>query len=389
MMFIEFFVWGAWCVTLGTYLGDQGLKFSGKDIGLAYSSTAIAAIVSPFFVGMVADRFLPAQITMGVLHLCGGAIMYYASTLTTAGQFIPVLILYALFYMPSLALVNAISFHQMKDPGKQFPGIRVLGTIGWIVAGNVVSWLKWEDKNFAMQLAAAASVVLGVYSFFLPNTPPKAKGQKVTVSHVLGLDSLKLFKDKSFFVFAVCSLLICIPLAFYYNFTNMYLNELKMANAASKMSLGQVSEVFFMLVMPFFFARLGVKWMLAVGMLAWAVRYFFFAFGDTGALVTLLYLGILLHGVCYDFFFVTGFIYTDKKAPEEIRASAQGLLALLTYGVGMFIGSLISGYVVDMFKQGEALHNWKATWLVPGGMALLIMILFLVTFKDHSADAKS
>ena len=392
MMFIQFFVWGVWFVTLGTYLGGQ-LKFAGADIGNAYSTTNWAAIVSPFIVGMIADRFFSAEKVMGILHLVGGVILYYLSSVTDPRQFFMVALAYALCYMPTLALVNAISFHQMTDPAKQFPGVRVLGTIGWIVAGFVASYLG-EGTSLPIKAAAAASILMGIYCFTLPNTPPKSHGKKVTVSDVLCLDALRLLKDWSFLVFIICSLLICIPLAFYYNYTNMFLNAHDVANAAAKQSMGQMSEVLFMLVMPFFFARLGVKKMLLVGMLAWAVRYFFFAYGNSGSLIMLWYIGILLHGVCYDFFFVTGQLYVDKKAPEDIRASAQGFIGLVTYGAGMAIGSTASGHIVDYFKLDQAVgkieHNWTGIWLVPGITAVVITVIFLLFFHENNkkeADA--
>ncbi len=403
MMFLEFFIWGAWAVTLGTYL-DAGLGFSGAAIGSAYSTTAWAAIVSPFFIGMVADRFFPAQIVLGLMHLVGAGLMYWASQATDPVTFFWVLLAYALCYMPTLALVNAISFHEMTDVAKQFPGIRVLGTIGWIVAGLVISFVIGpvfrsrlgatppDATRLPLYMTVAASVVMGLYSFTLPNTPPKGKGKKVTISDVLSLKALALMKDLSFTVFVIGSLLICIPLAFYYSFTNMFLNEVGMTNVAGKMTLGQMSEVLFMLVMPFFFVRLGVKKMLLIGMLAWAIRYVCFAFG-TPAMppVALLYLGIALHGICYDFFFVTGQIYVDNKAPEQVRAAAQGFIALVTYGAGMVIGNNIAGKIVDAYAikavvdgVEKVTHNWQGIWLVPAIMAAVIIVGFALLFHENN-----
>lgn len=391
MMFLQFFIWGAWAVTMGTYLNAIG--FRGTDIGSAYSTTAWAAIVSPFFVGMVADRFFSAEKVMGALHLLGAVLMYWASTITEPTKFFWVLLGYALCYMPTLALVNAIAFHQMKDPGKEFPGVRVLGTLGWIVAGLIIGFLAIEPTAIPLKIAAGMSLVMGVYSFFLPNTPPKGKGKKVSVRDVLGLDALALMKDRSFAVFVICSLLICIPLAFYYNFTNLFLNESGVANAAGKMTMGQMSEVVFMLVMPFFFVRLGVKKMLLCGMLAWAARYLLFAFGNNEALVFMFYLGILLHGICYDFFFVVGQIYVDREAPEEIRANAQGFIALITYGAGMVIGAKVSGLVVDTFAEYELVdgvekavgHQWTNIWVIPAIMAGVVIVFFVLLFRDKPA----
>jgi nucleoside transporter len=386
MMFLQFFVWGSYFVTMGTYL-LQGLRFSGTETALAYSTMPWGAIVAPFVIGMVADRFFAAEKLLGVLHLVGALLLYWVSTVTTPGGFFWVLLLYALCYNPTLALVNAIAFNQMASPEKQFPGVRLFGTIGWIVGGVIVGTMGVEASSTPLRLAALASVVFGLFAFALPHTPPKALGRKVTVRDVLGLDALSLMKDRSFAIFVLGSLLICIPLAFYYNFTNPFLNEMGLENAASKQSLGQVSEVLFMLVMPFFFRRLGVKWMLIVGMAAWAGRYLLFAFGNAHELVVMYYLGILLHGVCYDFFFVTGQIYVDKAAPKSIQASAQGFITLVTYGVGMLIGSWVSGPIVDRYARsaggGDVVtHDWTAIWLWPAGMAFVIILLFAFFFED-------
>jgi nucleoside transporter len=392
MMFLQFFIWGAWFVTLGTHLGSIG--FTGSQIGYTYLMNNIAAIVSPFFVGMIADRFFASQKVMGVLHLLGGFIMYVSSDIATVGALIGGLLLYNLTYMPTLALVNAVSFYQMESPDKQFPKVRVWGTIGWIVAGLVItfvlanSFADVEKSAVPMKMAAIASVLMGLYSFTLPNTPPQNVGKGVTIGEVLGLKALRLLKERNFLIFVICSLLISIPLAFYYNFTNLFLNELGMTGVAAKQSMGQMSEVIFMILMPWFFVRLGVKKMLLVGMLAWVVRYALFATGDTGALVWMLYVGILLHGVCYDFFFVTGQIYVDQKAPKDVRASAQGFIALITYGVGIGLGSILSGNIVDAFTS-EGVKHWGQIWWVPAAFAAVISLFFAVTFKNTAADQKA
>jgi nucleoside transporter len=388
MMFLQYFVWGAWYVTMGTWLGET-LKFSGAEIGLAYGTTALAAMISPFFVGMVADRFFATERLLAVLHLVGAVVLFLASTQTTFGGLYGVLLVYTLCYMPTLALTNSLSFHQMIDPGKEFPGIRVLGTIGWIVAGLAIGALGLEASATPMRLAAAASAVLGLYSLALPHTPPAKLGHRPTLGDVLGLDALKLMRDPSFAVFVLGSFLVCIPLQFYYAFTNPFLNEIGVTNAAGKMTLGQMSEIGFMLVMPWFFRRLGVKWMLIVGMAAWTARYVLFAFGDTGALVWMLYGGILLHGICYDFFFVTGQIYVDTKAPADLRAAAQGFIAFVTLGVGMFIGSWLSGVVVDRFSsQGVdgVVHAWRSIWIVPAAGAGAVLLLFALFFRAGRAQ---
>jgi len=392
MMFLQFFIWGAWFVTLGTHLGHIG--FTGSQIGYTYLMNNIAAIVSPFFVGMIADRFFASQKVLGVLHLLGGFLMYVASDITAAGALIGGLLLYNLSYMPTLALVNAVSFNQMDSPDKQFPKVRVWGTIGWIVAGLVItfvlagSFADVEKSSVPMKMAAIASVLMGLYSFTLPNTPPQNVGKEVTIGEVLGLKALRLLKERNFLIFVICSLLISIPLAFYYNFTNLFLNELGMTGVAGKQTMGQMSEVIFMILMPWFFVRLGVKKMLLVGMLAWVVRYALFATGDIGALVWMLYLGILLHGVCYDFFFVTGQIYVDQKAPKDVRASAQGFIALITYGVGIGLGSILSGNIVDAFTS-EGVKHWGQIWWVPCAFAAVISLFFALTFKNTTADQKA
>lgn len=391
MMFIQFLIWGAWAVTMGTYLGKIG--FTGVQIGDAYSTTAWGAIISPFFIGMIADRFFPAQIVLGVMHLLGGGLMFWASQVTDPNKFFWILLGYALCYMPTLALVNAVSFNQMEDVNKEFPSIRVLGTIGWIVIGWVVSLLKIEDTAVPLKIAAWVSIFMGIYSFFLPNTPPQSAGKKITVKDVLGLDALKLMKNFSFTVFVLGSLLICIPLAFYYAFCNRFLNAEGMPYPALNQSLGQMSEVLFMLVMPFFFRKLGVKKMLIVGMLAWAVRYVCFAFGNAHfPMIALFYIAIILHGICYDFFFVTGQLYVDKVAPESIRANAQGFIALITYGVGMVIGNKVAGHVVDYFStmsNGQEVISWVKVWLTPAVMSGVVLILFALLFHENGEQKEA
>ena len=390
MMFLEYFVWGAWYVTMGTWLGS--LAFSGEQIGLTYGTTALAAMISPFFVGMIADRFFATQRLLAALHALGGLAIFYASTRTTFWPLYTAVLVHTLFYMPTLALTNSLSFRQMQDPGREFPVVRALGTIGWIVAGLLVGSMGVEATSTPLQLAAGGSFVLAVFCLVLPHTPPQKTG-RVRARDVLGLDALALLKDRSFAVFVLGSFLVCIPLQFYYAFANPFLNEIGVTNAAGKMTLGQMSEIVFMLLMPWFFRRLGVRHMLLVGMAAWVTRYVLFAYGDNATLVWMLYGGILLHGICYDFFFVTGQIYVDQKAPANVRAAAQGFITFVTYGVGMLIGSWLSGRVVDAYVTITSGvidgHDWQRIWLVPAAGAAAVLLLFALFFRLNDTQEAS
>jgi nucleoside transporter len=379
MMLLEYFIWGAWYVTMGTYM-TEFLGASGTQIGAAYSALAIATIFSPFFVGMVADRFFAAQKIMGVLHFVGGLLLYLATQVSDNSAFYWIILVYSLLYMPTIALSNSIAFAQMNDPGKQFPWIRVFGTLGWILAGLMIGFLSIEKTASTFQMAAVISLVLGVISFLLPNTPPKGKTEGAA-SKALGTEAFVLFKDTPYLIFFIAAILVCIPLSFYYGFANVFLNALGMENAAGKMILGQVSEAVFILAIPFLFNSIGVKKMLILGMIAWILRYVFFAFGNIDANLWMLYAGIILHGICYDFFFVTGYMYTEKKAGEKIKNAAQGLFTFATYGVGMVIGTRFSGTTTDYYSVDGA-FQWQSIWMVPAYIAIAVLIYFLLFFKE-------
>ncbi len=383
MMFLQYFIWGSWAVTLGTYLG-QTLKFEGAQIGLMYGTTAIAAIVSPFFVGMVADRLFSTEKILAILHLAGAALLWYVSGLSTFDSMYVGMLLYSLCYMPTLALTNSISMSNLKDPAAEFGSVRVLGTLGWIAVGLLLGKLGVDATATPIRIAAMASVVLGGFSLMLPHTPPPAAGKAFAARDVMGLDALALLKDPSFLVFVIGSFLLCIPLQFYYAFANPFLNEIGVASAAGKMTMGQMSEVFFMLFIGVLLRKLGIKTILLVAMMAWAARYFAFAFGNADAKVWLLYAGLLLHGVCYDFFFVSGQIYVDQQAGPKIRAAAQGFIALVTLGLGNFVGSWLSGRIVDAHKLADGTHDWTAIWKLPAMGAVVIFFIFAVAFKPKT-----
>lgn len=380
MMLLEYFVWGAWYVTLSTYMA-KNLDASGVQIGAAYNALAIATMISPFFIGMVADRFFAAQRIMAVLHLAGAALLYYASQMEDNAGFYWIVLVYSLLYMPTIALSNNIAFQQMSDPGRMFPWIRVFGTVGWIVAGLMIAALDIEGTAFTFQMAAIASLVLGIFSFALPDTPPKGKAADASASSAIGTDAFVLFKNKPYLIFFIAAILVCIPLSFYYGFANLFLNEAGMEDAAGKMTLGQVSEGLFILAIPFLFYRIGVKNMVLIGMVAWFLRYLFFAHGDSGDNLWMLYAGIILHGICYDFFFVTGYMYTEQKANNKIKNAAQGLFTFATYGLGMFIGTGFSGFVADHYTENGA-FQWTKIWYVPAAIAVLVLIYFVIFFKE-------
>ncbi|MCX2495034.1 nucleoside permease [Pedobacter sp. PF22-3] len=392
MMFLEFFIWGAWFVTLGAFLNNN-LKATNSEIGSVFSTQSWGAIIAPFIIGLIADRYFNAERILGVLHIIGAILMYQMYSAPDVSVFYPYVLAYMILFMPTLALVNSVSFNQMKDAEKEFANIRVFGTIGWIIAGLLISFAFHWDSPEGIQagllkstflMAGIASLVLGLFSFTLPATPPKvAKDEKIKLSDILGLDALKLLKDKNFAVFFISSILICIPLAFYYQNAGLFLADIKVSNPTGKMAIGQVSEALFLLAIPVFFSKYGFKKTIIVGMLAWAVRYILFAYGNAGSLSFMLIIGIALHGVCYDFFFVSGQIYTNSKAGEKFKSAAQGIITLATYGVGMLIGFKVAGLITDMYKTGDV-TDWKMVWIIPAGIAAAVFLLFAVLFNDKT-----
>lgn len=382
MMLLQYFIWGGWYVTMSTYM-TIFLKSTGVQIGAAYSALAFATMISPFFIGLVADRFFAAQRIMGVLHILGGILLYAATQITDNTVFYWVVLLYSLLYMPTIALSNNIAFQQMTDPAKQFPWIRVFGTIGWIVAGFLITTLQIEKTPNTFYMASTASLILGAVSFALPSTPPKGK----TSESAIGTEAFVLFKDKPYLIFFIAAVLVCIPLSFYYSFANAFFNEIGMEGTAFKMTFGQFSEALFILAIPFLFNRIGVKNILIIGITAWILRYACFAFGNLDANIWMLYAGIILHGVCYDFFFVTGYMYTEKKAGEKIKNAAQGLFTFATYGLGMVIGTWMSGFTADSYVV-DGRHLWQNIWLVPAYVAIAVLLYFIFFFKEKPETAK-
>jgi nucleoside transporter len=397
MMFLQFFVWGAWYTTIAVYMTNEGM---GTLTHWPYTVNPIAAIAAPFFVGLVADRFFATERVFGILHLLGGVLLLAApQTVGNPTVFIVMLLLYNLCYMPTIALSNSLAFHNIYDQEKQFPRIRVWGTIGWIIAGLFISFglgafvsgVRPEQTALPLYTAAIGSLVLAGFSLALPHTPPPARGQAVSARSVIGLDAFKQLGSRPFYVFIVSALLLCIPLAAYYNFTQLYLTTARVPNIAATQTLGQMSETVFMFAMPFFFARLGVKRMLLAGMAAWVLRYVLFAVGAPDAVYWMIIGGILLHGVCYDFFFVTGMIYVDKKSTAAIRGQAQGFFVFVTYGVGMLIGAQVAGNVYNRFLAGApalTLDQWRDFWLLPAGFAAAVLVFFGLAFRDREVEAK-
>lgn len=384
MMFLNYVIWGAWYVTLDTYL-TATLHFTGTQAGSIFGTTALASMISPFFVGLIADRFFAMEKVLAVLHLVGAGVLFLVSRATSFGEVYSLMLLYCLCYFPTIALTNSLTLQQVKDPGKEFPIIRLFGTIGWIAIGVTIGYMRVEASSVPFLLSCGASLVMSAFCLTLPHTPPTGKGKEVSAKAILGFDALVMLKRRSYLVFVIASVLACIPLTFYFSFTNTYLNDVGVQNAAGKMSLGQASEVVMMLLMPFVLRRVSVKGILMLGLLAWTIRYTLLAYGNAGNLMWMFYIAILLHGICYDFFFMTGQLYTDQEAPPHLRGTAQGLITFLTYGVGMFAGSELSGVSVDFFSKNvgnTVVRNWTGFWLSSALSALAILIFVLVGFRN-------
>lgn len=404
MMFVQFFVWGSWYGQLGKYMTD-GLHATGGQVGSAYAAFSIAMIVSPFFVGMLADRFFAAERVLAVLNLLGAGILYYLFSLTeplaingvesTAAwnTFYWTMLLYCLTFAPAIALTSSIALRHISNPEKEFPVVRVFGTLSWIAVTNLVGYLGVGGQNTIFMISAGTALLMGALSFTLPHTPPTATGP-TSIAQIVGKDAFVLFKDRSFLIFFIASVLVCIPLSFYYTWGNSSLTDAyKVAfpdqdaasfNIENKMSLGQVSEVLFMLLLTIAYRGLGVKKILIIGLVAWIVRFLCLGYGTADESSWMLYLAILLHGVCFDFFFVTGYMYADEKAGAKIRSQAQGLISLATYGLGMFIGSIVAGKVKDHYTGTAAFPDWMQIWLVPAGIAVVVLLLFILFFHDNT-----
>jgi nucleoside transporter len=381
MMFLMFFTWGAWYGQITKYL-QITLGATPIQSGNAFATLSIATLISPFFVALIADRYFSAQKVMGILNILGAIVLYFLIDIQDPGIFFWYILAYTLTFAPNLALSTSIAMNQMKNPEKEFSNIRVFGTIAWIVVGLIIGNFKLGDSVTIFKISMVTSLILGIYSFFLPDTPPKSD-KSASFASIIGADAFVLFKDRSFVIFFISSILICIPLTFYYNLANSSLTASSMSNVESKMSLGQVSEIVFMLVLPFLYQKIGIKKILILGLIAWILRFICFGYGDGIKSEWILYIAIILHGICYDFFFVSGQIYTENKANEKIRNSAQALITLATYGIGMLIGSQLSGLVQNHYSLGSGIYDYRAIWMVPAAIAAVVLVLFVLFFRDN------
>lgn len=386
MMFFQFFIQGSWYVTMGTYLG-QTLHFTGVQIGLAYSTAAIAAIISPVIVGMIADRYFSANKVLAFLNITGSFLLVWLTQIKDFSIFFPVLLLYAICFMPTMSLCNSISFDNLLEPSKEFSRIRLFGSFGWIISGLLISFLNLELLSTPFLIAAVISLMAGLFALLLPYKAPEKKAEKVTVGQILGFDAFKLTKDRSFLVLLIFSALTCVPLAFYDSFANLFIVSEGINNAAAAMSMGQVAEVVFLFLFPLMFVKLRYKGSIVAAIVAWVVMYASFIVGAYTGQTGFLYAVLPLHGFCFTFFFVSGQLYVDEKAPSSLRNSAQGLIAFATYGVGKYLGTLVAGNVVHKFTTSQSTYDWVSVWIVPFVMALVILIGFVALFKENRKNA--
>lgn len=384
MMFLQFFIWGSWYATGGNYMKSHGMS---DIIYLAYMVSPIGSIVSPFFLGLIADRLFAVQKVMGVMHILSGIFVFLAPSMSDISPvlFLTFLLFHMLCYMPTVGLATATAFHLLKDKENDFPFVRVFGTLGWISAGIIVSYiLQGDTAPLPMYVAGAGGVLMGIYSFTLPDVPPKGRGKKISVRDIIGFDALKQLNSRPFVIFVIGLLLISIPFASYFAYVPIFLKAAGISSPAFKMTFGQMSEVVFLLLMPWFFRNLGIKWVLILGLLAWSLRYALFAFGATDAVTSMLILGILLHGACYDFVYVAGQVYIDQKASPAIRAQAQGFFVLVSYGVGQGLGTLAAGWIFNsIMGEGDAtLGQWQTFWTIPLIFAIVVTLMFAFGFRE-------
>jgi nucleoside transporter len=388
-MFLQYFIWSSWYMTLGAYLGT--LKFSGEQIGLAYGAFAWGAILSPFIVGLIADRFFASEKIIAFLGIAGGLVMLVIPRLHTFGGVYPALILYCTLYAPTLALGNSVSMTHLADAKKDFPFVKIFSALGWIAGGVAISQLKAEQSSLQYYLAGGTSMVFGLFALTLPHTPPKKKGQDVPLGEVLGLDALALLKKPAFAIFILCMFLICIPLYFYFVNLGTYLTQLQWVDWAQKMTLAQVSDVIFLLLLPVMLKKLGYKKTIFLGILAWATRYFMLGASALSTGTALIYGAILLHGICYDFLFIAGQLYVDDEANERIRGAAQGLIAIILWGFGSLVGTYLAGRVMDKHKlvaaKDSIAHDWAAIWSTPAWIAVAVLVVFVIFFREPRKNA--
>lgn len=386
MMFLQFFIWGSWYATGGNYMNTHGMT---NVIYLAYTASSIGSIVSPFFLGAIADRFFPVQKVLGWMHILSGIFVFSApffaeGDVVSAPWFLGFLLLHMLCYMPTVSLSTATAFHLLNDKEKEFPVIRVFGTIGWIFAGILVSYVLQADATaLPMRISGIASVLMGLYSFTLPAIPPPGAAKKFSVRDVIGIDAFKKLNSRPFIIFILGLLLISVPFASYFTYVPVYLKAAGLADPGFKMTFGQMSEIVFLLALPWFFSKFGLKWVMLIGMIAWALRYGLYAVAAPSGIEWLIVIGILLHGVCYDFVYVASQVYIDKKASIEIRAQAQGMFVFIAYGVGQGLGALAAGFIFNnIMTDTSSLSQWQQFWTIPLLFAAVVSVLFLFGFKE-------